>query len=143
MDKKKLESFKKRLETRQQTCAGRSPARRLMDVPPTKIRPRISPIAPPVPTPKSFSSARATTSGSSCKWWIKLWPASAKAALASAFIAGKRSTPSGWKPCPGRGTASSARRNSSRDCWKKLRASWLGNAISDFLAGPPVYRLYE
>ena len=44
------------------------------------------------------------------------WRASAKAASANAFTAAKRSTPSASKPSPGRATASSARKNWSRDC---------------------------
>ena len=34
---------------------------------------------------------------------------------------GRRSTPNVWKPCLGRGIVSNARRSSSRESWKRLR----------------------
>ena len=46
----------------------------------------------------------------------------ATAASASASTVARRSTPSASMPCPGRATASNARKSWSRDCWKKLRA---------------------
>src|ERR1700728_4647804 len=48
-----------------------------------------------------------------------LWLVSAKAALENASPAVKRSTPSVLKPCPGRGTASSARKRPKRACSKR------------------------
>ena len=63
MDKKKLEAFKKRLETRQQELrrtVNRTQADgRSADEDTAR---RTSPTAPPVPTPRNSCSARATTS---------------------------------------------------------------------------------
>src|SRR6266568_821647 len=42
---------------------------------------------------------------------------------ANASLAARRLTPNGWKQYPGRATASSVRKSSNRDAWKKLHAS--------------------
>ena len=99
MDKKKLEAFKKRLETRQQEL------RRTVNR-----------------TQADGRSADEDTAQDIADRWIRLSHASAKAASANAFTAAKRSTPSAWKPSPGRATASSVRKSWSRGCWRKLRA---------------------
>src|ERR1700690_1682566 len=51
---------------------------------------------------------------------MELWLASAKEALENVFRGAKRLTPSVWKLCLGRATASSARKKQSRAC-SKLR----------------------
>src|ERR1700680_3998109 len=101
---------------------------------PTKTPRRTLPIVLPAPTPRNFSSPRATTSGNCCRWWKRRCCASARAASASASTAARRSTPSAWKPCPGHATASNARKSSNRDCSKKLRgkvARWMSKAAGD------------
>src|SRR5215471_9602074 len=86
-----------------------------------KIPRRTLPTAPPVPTTRNSYSARAIMIGSCSRWWMEHWCAFGKAALANAFTAAKRSMPSGLRPCRGRGTALSARKSWSRDCWKRRR----------------------
>ncbi len=122
MDKKKLETFKKRLETRQQELRrtvnrtqadGRSRRRRYRA---GHRRPRRQFLHQGIPVQPEQQRSPAAADGGQA-----LSPAFAKAASANASTAAKRSTPSASKPCRGRATASNARKSWSRDCWKKLR----------------------
>ena len=121
MDKKKLEAFKKRLETRQQdlrrTVSRTQADGRSAD---EDTAQDIADRAASSYT-KEFLFSQSNNERRCCRWWSGRWRASAKAASASASIAVKRSMPSDWRRCPGRGTASSARRSWSRDCWRRLR----------------------
>src|SRR4051812_5723207 len=123
MEKKKIESFKKRLEERQQDLR-RVVSRNVQDGRDADLE-SAQDIADkrPTPTPRNSSSASRTTSASYSGWWRRRWDASAKAASASAPTAVTRSTPSDSRPCRGRATASSARRR-----WKRASSNRRSNS---------------
>src|SRR5271163_2176567 len=95
MDKKKLEGFRKRLETRQH------------DLRQTVSRTQADGRSADEDTAQDIADRAASSS--------------AKEVLGSASTAARKSMPSDWRRCRGRGIASSARRSLSRDCWKRHR----------------------
>src|SRR5471030_2705932 len=118
MEKKKLDSFRKKLEERQQslrkTVSRTEEDGRIAD----QDSARTLPIARPIHTPKSFCFRSATMNARCSTWWNRRCSGFAKAASANASTAAVRSTPNAWKRFRGRAIASPARRRKSRDCWK-------------------------
>src|ERR1700677_4495417 len=113
MDKKKLEAFRKKLETRrnelrQMVVRNQQDGRTADDEATQDVADRAA----------SSYSARAITIGSCSTWSMGLLLAFAKAALGNASLAAKRSMPSVSKPCLGLATASSARKKPRRVCSK-------------------------
>ena len=123
MDKKKLETFKKRLETRQQELR-RTVNRNQADGRSADEDTAAADIADRAASSytKEFLFSQSNNDRQCFRWWIPLCCAFAKGASANAFTAAKRSTPNGLKPCRGPVTVLSARKSWSRDCSKKLRA---------------------
>src|SRR5579871_4362345 len=56
---------------------------------------------------------------------MERWPAFARVALANVSAAAKKSIRSAWKRCHGLAIALNARKNLSRECWRKLRGKKL------------------
>src|SRR6266478_4886751 len=104
MDKKKLEYFRKRLETRQK-----------------ELRHMVTRNQQDGRSADDEATQDIADRAASCsRWWTALSRVSAKAASVNAFPAEKKSTPNAWKLSPGLATASSARKKQSRACSKQL-----------------------
>src|SRR5208283_1625024 len=128
MDKKKLDAFKKRLETRQQEL------RRTVNRTQADGRSADEDTAQDI-ADRAASSYTKEFLFSQSNNERQLLQMVAKALSASASTAARKLTPSDSKPSPGRATASNARKSWSRDCLKKLR----GKSSSE-LRAPPRYR---
>jgi hypothetical protein len=108
MDKKKLDTFRKKLETRRQELShmvvrNQKDGRTADDEATQDVADRAA---------SSYNKEFLFSQSNNDR------RASAKAASGNAFRAAKRLTPSGWKLSLGRGTASNARKKRSRVCWK-------------------------
>src|ERR1035441_3583621 len=116
MDKKKLEAFKKRLETRQQEL--RRTVNRTQADGRSADEDTAQDIADRAASSytKEFLFSQSNNDPKLCRWSIRVSRASAKPASANASTVARRSTPSASKPSPGRATASNARKSWSRDC---------------------------
>src|ERR1700674_1014060 len=123
MDKKKLESFKKRLETRQDEL--RRMVSRTEQDGRTIDEDSAQDIADRAASSytKEFLFHQSNNDRQLRKWWRKLCRPFAKAASGRAPRAARRSMPSVWRRCLGPAIASSARKRRNRGCWKKRRSS--------------------
>ena len=131
MEKKKLESFKKRLETRQQEL--RRMVSRTEQDGRTIDEDSAQDIADRAASSytKEFLFHQSNNDRQLLQMVENALSRIRKAASGNVSRAAKRSTPNGWKLCPGPVIASSARRNWNRGCWKRRRNS-LARTLSRF-----------
>ena len=122
MDKKKLEYFKKRLESRQvelrrMVTRTEQDGRTVDEGSAQDMR-----TARLVLTPRNFSFIKATTTANFCKWWMELWSDCARVNLENVSPAARRLMRNVLRQCLGPDIASNARRSWNRESWRRLRA---------------------
>src|SRR6059036_2117154 len=123
MEKKKLDYFRKRLESRQQDL--RRMVSRTQQDGRTVDEDTAQDIADRAASSytKEFLFHQSNNDRQLLQMVEARWLEFAKAISGNASPAGKRLIPNGWKPCPGRGTALSVRKSWSRGFWKRHRRS--------------------
>jgi len=121
MDKKKLDAFKKRLETRQQEL--RRTVNRTQADGRSADEDTAQDIADRAASSytKEFLFSQSNNERQLLQMVDKALARIREGDFGECAIAAKKSMPSASKLSPGRGTVSSARKNWSRVCWKKLR----------------------